>query len=638
MAKIARYFSAPFAVFAATVVRTFIFVGPALAACGDEAKVRCHPDFETLQAVARSGDGFTAVGILRGASRKGAALLRLTSTGAARGSIFNIPLPATPHAPTSITLAKLLALPNGDVVLLGDIAVGDDKTERKMAWAWAARIAPNDRVVWNRIYPDGANLTLFHSGLYEATGERIILVGRRSSGSDDYSCENWSQSWVMPVSAANGQLLSPITLNVFGETGKSPTNRQAIYDITPAESTGTYLVTGFLTRRAEGLNAECQDNLLIGTLTQGNNNRWALSSVQSIGLSNWHELGYAIRPAGGGTYMVATHGRDDRVGAPAAQVYWVRAQPFAVRDRLSTPYPSDGSDKWGVDRFRVLVPFAGNTRFLAAGSVATANTAAARRGLWQVFAADMRFKDEAHVFRSPGGSEVFDALLTPDQKVLAVGRWTDEGREVGWFGFIGDTGPPVAQLPSNRSLPSFSDLPESEGVRQLPSAAFSTGVGYLERDWPADKRMQLALSVPAAARPLKVAALAASGDVDMVIVDAEKRPVAFTNFKGSAKELMIATLPPGRYLLTIVAQSRVPSFEFRLGPFAGPDAQVMAKLDGLSFQQRQRFAADLVLGGYTAPSNPDIALGSESVRAFLAIQESVNTAIEPRDIGKYVSP
>jgi hypothetical protein len=120
-------------------------------------------------------------------------------------------------------------------------------------------------------------------------------------------------------------------------------------------------------------------------------------------------------------------------------------------------------------------------------------------------------------------------------------------------------------------------------------------------------------------------------------VDAEKRPVAFTNFKGSAKELMIATLAPGRYLLTIVAQSRVPSFELRLGPFAGPDAQVMAKLDGLSYQQRQRFAADLILGGYTVPSNPEIALGGESARAFLAIQESVNTAIEPRDIGKYVS-
>jgi hypothetical protein len=614
-------------------------ISAAAAACGDEAQVQCPAAFESIGAIVPSGDGFTVAGQLRGSPSRTVALLRLNRAGAVRGNVFSIPLPANFSSDGSAVSEprKLIALPNGDVVLLAQIAVTEGASVRQIAWA--ARITPNDRVMWTRTFPDAGVSTIFHSGHYEANGDRLILVGRRTNGLDPSSrCEKWSQSWVMPLAAANGQ---PLVANLiaFGTQARSFTNRQAIYDITPADRVDNYVVTGFLTAKHGEFEGLCQDNIFVATLTQSGN-RWTLSQVQSIGSSNANEVAFAIRPAGNGRYLLAGYGRDQATGAPAAQAYRVRLVPFAIEGFLSTPYPADGSDKTGGDRYRLIIPLAANAYFILAGSVSVSRDAP-NQGMWQVVSADLRAQAPPNVVSSTG-SDILDAVLTQDSKVPAVGKWVDEGRSIGWMGFIGDSTLSAGRTASARRcpdarLPRLSSLPNSSGAIELPPTALSAGAAYFERDLQANSQLDLSISVRASSR-ITISTCPEAGDLDLVVIDASNQPVAFSNFKKAATEYLAATLTPGNYLISIIAQTRVPAFELRIGPFASAEAKAMSKLERLSEQQRMQFADTLVGAGYNSPSNPAIALGGESVRAFLAIQESAQREIEPGDVRQFVAP
>jgi hypothetical protein len=611
------------------------FTSPALAACGDEARIQCRAEFETMAAIARSGDGFSAVGWLKSNPQSGVALIRLTRTGAPRGNLLPIPLPANLPASVSAAPRKLLALPNGDVVLLGDITITEAQVVRQVGWA--ARIAANDRIVWNRTYPDSPNTTIFHSGLYEANGDKVILVGRRTSGADPASrCEFWSQSLILPVAAATGNPLGqrPIT---FGDQNKSFTNRQAIYDIIPGERAGSYVVTGFQTAK-NAQSDTCQDNIFVAALSAQSDIRWT-SQAQSFGSPIYNELAVAIRPAGSGRYLVAGQGRDEtKGGAPAAQAYRVRMAAPPVEALLNTPYPADGSDKTGGDRYRVIVPLPDRGRFLLAGSV-SASREGNNRAMWQIVSPDLRTNGNPQVLNSPGSSDILDAVLTPDNKVLAVGKWTDEGRSIGWVGFIGDADAPstAARRPPDRNLPRLTQLPATNGVMQLPDTALSTGAAFFENNVTAGTQYDLALTV-SRERTIKISAYTESGDVDLVILDSNRKPIEFTNFKQSAAEFMVAALVPGEYLISMVVQTRVPSLELRLGPATAANANVTTKLQALSDQQRAQFASTLATAGYNPPSNPDISLGGETVRALLAIQEGAQREVDPIDIAKYIVP
>jgi hypothetical protein len=75
-----------------------------------------------------------------------------------------------------------------------------------------------------------------------------------------------------------------------------------------------------------------------------------------------------------------------------------------------------------------------------------------------------------------------------------------------------------------------------------------------------------------------------------------------------------------------------------LGPATAANANVTTKLQALSDQQRAQFASTLATAGYNPPSNPDISLGGETVRALLAIQEGAQREVDPIDIAKYIVP
>jgi hypothetical protein len=264
--------------FALAVLLGAIPIEPAVAACGYEAGVQCRGEFEWFTSVVRSGDGLTAVGLLKETPTPGVALLRFTLAGAVRGSPQ--PIPPPPDLPQSAQMnpRKLIALPDGDVIVLGNVRLNDAQRDRQVAWA--ARVASNGRVVWNELYRDDPNITIFYSGLHEANGDKVILVGRRSNGGDDtYRCETWSQSLVIAVATGTGAQLARTS---FGEQGRTPTNRQAIYDIARGERPGSYAVTGFRSAAHTGPQRGCQDNNFVGTLVE-TNNRWTLPAQFPFG-------------------------------------------------------------------------------------------------------------------------------------------------------------------------------------------------------------------------------------------------------------------------------------------------------------------------------------------------------------------
>jgi hypothetical protein len=605
----------------------------AQAACGEEARVQCHSEFETVDAVAWSADSFTIAGQLKGGTSPGIGLLRLSGYGMAKSAVFPIPLPASfPPNRSAAESRKLIALPNGDIIVLGVITVTEGLAIKQVAWA--TRVAPNDRILWSRTYPDPSASIIVHSAVYDQNGDKIILVGRRTNGLDPSSrCENWSQSWVMSVAAASGQpLLSSL---IIGEQTKSFNNRQAIYDIAQGENAGSYVVTGFRSAKHSESEGLCQDNIFVGILVQSGA-RWMLSQTQTIGANNANEVAFTVKPAGDGRYLLAGYGRDPVTRAPAAQAYRINVTPFAIEGFLSTPFPADGSDKTGGDRYRLIVPLAQKGWFLLAGSV-SASKDAFNQAMWQIVSANLKNNAPPQLLSS-GSSDLFDAVLAPDGKVFAVGRWRDEGRNVGWSGFIGAPvlSPTAAgRRPPDPRLPRLSNLPAPNGIIQLPTTAISTGAGYFERDLEQNSQLDLAISFPASSS-IAASAYFESGDADLLVMDANMRPVAFSNFRKSATELLLASVSPGQYVLSIIVHARVPALELRIGPDPRGMIKVIPKLERLSDQQRIQFAQTLISAGYNSPSNPDIALGGESARAFLAIQEGAQRDIQPMEIAQFV--
>jgi len=605
------------------------------AACGDRDRVQCREEFEVINTVAWTGDGFAVAGQVRRGASLGLALLRLTRAGGS-GRMISLPWPGNRAASGQMAAEprKLIALPNGGFILVGQLQLADEST----TIGWAMRIADNGQILWNKPIEDSSASVVVHSAHYDPTGDRLIVVGRLTLGSDDGRCEKWSQSLVVTLKASDGE---PIVPNYTrGEQGRSPANRQAIFDIIAGEKSGTFLVAGFATAAASAATGarsprKCLDNMFVGMLAPEGNN-WTLATLGRVGTKDANEVAFSIKAAGTrGYYLLAGHHRDSPTDAAAAQAYRVRLAPFAVSAFLSTPFPPDGSDKTGSDRYRIVVPLLDKERLLLAGS-ASIGERGLNQAIWQIVSADLKRVD-APVMLSVSGSDIFDAAIAPDGRVLAVGRWTDdEGRRVGWTGFVGERPIVLDRRQPDNGLADLSSLPFSDGAFRVPGAALSGGTGYFGRNLAAGSQTDLAFSV-SATRALKVSAHTESGDVDLVISDRANRLVAFSNFKGSATELLIATLSPGDYRLSILAQTQIPSYEIRFTFFPEIDVKALAALAQLSEEQRIQLADVLASAGYARRIEPTIALGGETARSLLAAQEGARNPIGPNGIGRSIA-
>ena len=614
-----------------------LHAGTARAACGDSDGVRCFPELSVISGVVSSGDGFVAVGQLKAPNAtSGLVLLRLGRGGQLRDAPVPLPLPPNLKAPSNKTLVgearKVIGLPDGGLIVLGQVSLAEDtQVPGQVPWQvpWLMRLAADGTPVWNRA-PFAAEpgiLTIFHSGLYDRNGERLIVVGRRTSGADEGKCSNWSQSAVLAFKMSNGQPEFRPLYSGAAQPGAS--NRQAILDIAETDRPNAYAVAGFASAPNSVRQGECQDNISVRTLTmQASQNApgasWELSAGNKIGSNDANEVAYAIKRVGAASYLVAGYGKDVAKGVPAAQAFRVKLAPaFTVEGSVSSPFPPDGSDKDGGDRFRAIVPLADKEHFVLLGSGSSAKKNP-NQAIWQTVQSDLRRSPPIRQFKSQVGSDIFDAALSDAGKVFAVGKWTDEARLThGWAGYLDENGnAPDSQLqsaePDNR-LPALSSLPLSGDTYRLPQISTSSGQAYFGKDLPAGKEVNLAFSL-ATQRTLRISVRPEAGDLDLALLNQDQRPIAFSNFKGGATELIIATLVPGEYTLSIVGNSNVKSYEIRLESFS--DADAFAAVQKLGDEQREKLANALISAGYACSAETNIAFGSETLRSIYAVRQS----------------
>jgi hypothetical protein len=623
----------------ATVLATALSVGGAFAACGESDGVRCLADYDSVGAVVWAGNGFTAAARRKSSTSSGVVVVRFTPAGESRvATPIQWPSQLTPDKDWMAEPRKLISLPGGAVVLLVQVHVPEGASARQLAWA--TRIEPNGQITWTRVFSEGTNSIILHSGLHDQKTDRLVLVGRRTLGGDDGKCENWSQSLVVTLKAADG-ITQGGQISVYGEEKKGATNRQAIYDITPGDRPDSFIVAGFVTAPYRAQPDRCQDNVFVGRLSEVSG-RWALATLGRMGSDTANDVALAIKGAGDGSFLVAGFGRDTATNAPAAQAYRVQLTPFVVQGFLSTPHPPDGSDKSGGDRFRVIAPLAEKGSFLLAGS-ASASIESPNHGLWQTVSANLK-SAKPTIFSNPLGSEILDAALTPDGKLFAVGRLTETpNNRVGWAGFIfretfmvaGTTNEPF-MLDRRRANPRLARVTalsaSAEGFR-VPPQALSNGAQYFDESLPAGTERNLLFSI-SSPTVLKISTQADAGDIDLVLLDSRRRPIEFSNFRKSATELIVASLAPGEYTLSIIANTAIRAYEVRFAPFSDPRARLLEHVARLNEGQRIQVAGVLSAAGFTDAADPRIALGGESLRALMAAQEGATRSVGLGEVGR----
>lgn len=626
-----------------------IQIDRAHADCGDKDGINCQTDFTTISSVARTAKGFLAVGQIKKGPDLSLGLLRLTPSGQTAG-ISSLPIPGDLASEGTTVVGdarKIIALPDGGALILAQLSIGGDKQI-----AWALRVSADGGVIWNKAFTrDPVGLTIFNSAYHEKDGDRLIIVGRRTSGYDEGRCTNWSQSLVVTLKASNG--LPEIPTYFIGTQGGGPNNRQAIWDIIAGEKPNTYVVTGFSTSASAAKPGECQDDVLVQTLTlsppKSSNSTWTASPAKKFGAADASEVGFALKSSGNSAYLVAGYGKTS-TGAPAAQAYRVKVTPsFTVEGPVNIPFPFDGSDKSGVDRFRAVVPLKDNSRFLLVGS-GSSGKQERNQALWQVVSADLKKSGPPRQFRSQAGSDITDAVLSENGRIFAVGRWIDDDNQgYGWTGFIGIEEPKetITSLQQRRQpdnqLPALSELTSSNGAFQIPPAKLFAVPGYFGRnlDGSTDSKESVNLSFSlTASRTVRISALSDTGDLDLVLLDRNKRPIAFSNFNGPAGELLVVTLSPGDYTIAILGNSPSRSYEVRLAASKEMTTDALLLLQNIPEEKRSSLSEALISAGYASSSDTGISFGSETLRSLAAAQIAAgpSRAIISRSLDPLILP
>lgn len=613
------------------------------AACGDPAGVRCVPAVDMLNAIVRVGAGFVTAG---SAARDGVVLptlLRLSGAGEiTRTTLLPWPGERAPDPKAGSEPRRLVALPGGDVVVVGQAHHGDDPS----TFSWAMRVTEAGRVVWSRVFSEPPATVVLAALLHDPATDRIMMVGRLTEGSDDGQCLKWSQSLAVVVQAADGRVVGRV---VRGDKGSGPTNREALFDIAPGDRPGRFVVAGFNSVPVRRPGRRCLDAAYVGALMPGQGGSLALSTLGRFAAREASEVPFSIRPAGPpSTYLLAGQRRDEVGVAPAALAVLVQTAPrFAVVRPLATSYPSDGSDKSGSDRFRVVAVLPEEKRVVLAGSVSTSEKAQ-NQAMWQTAASDLARFDPPAIVATPG-TDVNDAAVGQDGTVLLVGRWTDgDGRRVGFIHTLTGSSSAAAFRP----VAAASRTPALARVRQTPVASLpvvgdsyrlppeATTVGGVWGGGPIPAGKQASLSFTLA-RPatLRVAASADRGQADLLVVDGEGRPVSFVNDRRSAAEMLIVTFPAGDYAVKLLAHGGAGSYQIRLEPAAEIPVRALGLAQRLTEDDRRALAAQLAALGYAVGAEPEMAFGAETIRALIAAREGPGPPgpVGPGDLARVVS-
>jgi hypothetical protein len=403
-------------------------------------------------------------------------------------------------------------------------------------------------------------------------------------------------------------------------------NRQALLDISSTDRPNNYVVVGFASAPHSTRPGECQDDISVQTLALSPQGRWTLSAPNRIGAPDANDMAYAVRSVRHPFYLVAGYGKDMGKSVPAAQAFLVRVAPsFSVVESISVPFPTDGSDRDGGDRFRAIVSSADKKHFVLVGS-GSIGKKGANQGIWGAVQGDLRQPLLLRQFKNQNGSDIWDAAISDSGKVIGVGKWIDDDRQThAWSGPLDDfaenlsSASKPAPVAPDSALPAVESLSLAGDVYQIPQAAAQSGFRYAGGTLKPGAQVNLAFTL-AAQKTVKISVRPEAGNLGLVLLNRDGRPIAFSDFAGPATELVLATLAPGDYALSIYANAAVKSYELRFDPFVERDA--LLSLQGLKDEERQDLSRELVSSGYSTSPETDIALGSESLRSIFAKRQS----------------
>ena len=602
---------------------------PARADQCDEATIgECLPDHTEVTALAWIDGEFIGVG----ARENGLDLLHVSASGELiEAETLDLPRWITGAAPAaSARIDKIVPGPDGALLLVGSAPLsangqllqqgllGRRSADGTVGWAPPIKLLPDTSVI-------------FYSAVYDAANNRYMVVGRHTNGSDSGHCTAWSQSIAIVV--PDGDLSGRYRYSLLGEQAPGPYNRSAFYDIVPMATPGEFMLTGFGTAPAPS-GGRCQDNAIYIHAAFSDEKGWAWLGGSLVGEASSGEVAFAIAPAADGNYAIAGYGTDPRSDTRGALAILV-SPTGSPPDMHHLPYPPDGSDKTGGDRFRVLVPIESGTALLAAGSASTSRSAR-NQAFWQVLGLSLDPRRPPELLTTEIGSDIEAAATGPDGRVLAGGlHRTSDGQE-GWIGIIQKGLSLAERRAPDASLLALSPAEKKKGYLEFSTREIAAGTGYRTRDVAADSVFEARFSL-GEQTDMAVSALAVGGEIDIALLDGQGRIVAVSDNVEEAGEFIGERLEAGDYRVLVVAATDVGEYELRVGHAPFSQDEMIDRLMGLEPQLRHSLDVALHEGGYGATSNASIGYGAAGVDAIVALANTRQSVLDVNSVMQFVA-
>jgi hypothetical protein len=605
---------------------------PAFASCAAPSPdPQCRADFDQFSAIAWTGGQFVAAGHLKSGPPSLWTLAFVNSDGkiaSRRDLAFKSPADMSDDI-AAIEIKKVLALPKGVLALVGTLRLAHS------SWisTFAAVVGLDGQIKWFRPQIDASANLMFQSAAYDPVLNRVIAVGRRTSGGDDGSCTNWSQSYTQGFDVANGDLVAPQA--VQGTAAKGLNNRQGIYDIAPIDNGRQFAIVGFSTV-PNGDSGRCKDEILVGVLSPpagaaAAKATWnAIMSPPFVDDGQSEEDGFAIAPLGMSEAIITGQKTARGVDHALAHAVRVRWSPFAVEGVLSAPDAGDSS------RFRFIVPMRDPGRFLLGGSISQGPQKLPHASMTQVVSNNLRQNEELSV--SNGAADIFAAATSSQGRSMVAGYGIDEkGGHVGWLDVLGAAASAVPEAPAPRAAIDRSaiDLDTIQPVDDaIPLKLTGQTAHYLKRRVPDFSQLDIALTVTTP-QVVRILAVVGKGEVDMELADIAGHLLDFSNYRGAAPQLLVAKLASGTYKLSLFTQKDVRDIQIELGVSDEISVAALLKLMSTLGEQksREQLATQLTNSGFSNPPEPSIALGGETALSVLAAQAGTNGNFGPNRVG-----
>lgn len=589
-------------------------------ACGEAAVGSCYPEYVTVSAVVATDEGYTAIAV----AGSDLEVLRLDDDAEIVDRFLLAPPEWLDGAGTMPGIDKLVAGPNGDVMGVGTLTAGNRQ------YGVLFFLSASGETQWSQPLHNGDEYSIIlYSGAYDPAEQRYLAVGRHTDGADSGSCTKWSRGLIVSVAAND---ITALRGHFDGPQEAGPSNRIAYYDIAPTGNHGQFVAVGFATAPRPDGNG-CQDNAAAILVRGGQTSEWDVGARYMLGSPEADEVAFAVSAVDAQTFLVAGQGAEVASGARAALAAEFEFSNTAPSLR-NDPFPEDGSDSSGGDRYRAVTRLE-NGSFVVAGSV-SASRADRNQGIWRIQPPGLASPGPANYLTREVGSDILATALGRDGRVLAVGRHGTEHGDMGWMGFIYGQKIAVDRREPDSSLELLTPEQASAGSLILPENEIAFGHGFRDIRFRAGSEYEVRFTLTGEAS-VAVSALPLDGDLDLALLDGEGRVRAFSSNLNDAGEFVLADLQPGEYTLRVIAVSDVSEYELRMRGGAALAQPVLDSLNALGPSGRRKLAALLTGSGYESPANADIGFGAGSLNTLLAYYSSFSTVIDAAEVQRFVA-